>query len=273
MRTSVAGRPGADPGGPTAPTESAAAPAPGTLAALAALALIALPALTAPAAAGPGELAPVVEPDDDGGDDGGDGPRRAGEVPSETGAQPVGATRDGHKGQLGVSAQVVSGSRFIKTWDAADFCGDRGESATGNATYCFGRVPVALDLTLSYGLTAHLELMLELRFGLERDFGATAASGEGPRLRHYSPGVRLYFSERGVLKFFSTVQVALDATAYQDASGAGRGVDVALRNANGLFVDFHDAYGAYVFFGEELAFRRWLEAGLEFGVGIQGRYP
>jgi hypothetical protein len=187
--------------------------------------------------------------------------------------QPVGSLRAGHHKQIGLSAQIVSGSRFIKTWDPADYCGDRGESSTGNAVYCFSRVPVTLDLTASYGIRPHLELMFEMRFGLERDFGSTSNSGDGPRLRHYSPGVRFYFNDKGVMKFFSTAQIALDATGYRDASGDSRGVDFALRNANGIFLDFHDAYGAYVFFGEELEFKRWLEAGLELGIGIQGRYP
>lgn len=203
-------------------------------------------------------------------DDGGAEPRL---VPTDSGAEPVGATRLGHKGQIGLAAQIVTGSRFIKTWDAADYCGDRGESSTGNATYCIARVPVTLDLTASYGLTPRIELMFELRLGLERDFGATSTSGNGPRLRHYAPGVRFYFDDRGVAKFFSTAQVALDATGYQDAAGEDRGVDVALRNANGILLDFHDAYGAYAFFGEEIEFKRWLEVGIEAGVGIQGRYP
>ncbi len=186
----------------------------------------------------------------------------------------VGARRAGHKGQFGLAAQIVTGSRFIKTWDSADFCGDRStESTSGNATYCFSRVPTTLDLTASYGLTPKIELMFEMRLGLERDFGSTASSNDGPRLRHYAPGVRFYFNDRGLAKFFSTAQLALDATGYKDASGDGRGVDVALRNANGIFLDFHDAYGAYAFFGEEVEFKRWLEVGIEAGVGIQGRYP
>lgn len=196
------------------------------------------------------------------------------EIPSETGAQEIGSMRAGHHRQIGLSAQIVSGSRFIKTWDPDDYCGDRSsEISTGNAAYCFSRVPVTLDLTATYGVRPHIELMFEMRFGLERDFGATANSGNGPRLRHYSPGVRFYFNDKGLLKFFSTAQIALDATGYKDASNESRGVDFALRNANGIFLDFHDAYGAYVFFGEELEFKRWLEAGLELGVGIQGRYP
>jgi hypothetical protein len=115
--------------------------------------------------------------------------------------------------------------------------------------------------------------MLEMRFGLERYFGSTSSSGAGPRLRHYSPGVRFFFNDKGLMKFFATAQVALDSTGYEDETGESRGVDFALRNANGIFLDFHEAYGAYVFFGEELEFKRWLEAGLEIGFGIQGRYP
>jgi hypothetical protein len=38
-------------------------------------------------------------------------------------------------------------------------------------------------------------------------------------------------------------------------------------------LDFHDAYGAYAFFAEDVAFRRWISVGIEFGAGFQGRYP
>ena len=47
----------------------------------------------------------------------------------------------------------------------------------------------------------------------------------------------------------------------------------SIRNANGLLLDFHDAYGAYLFFAEDVAFRRWISGGIEFGAGFQGRYP
>ncbi|HVK72904.1 MAG TPA: hypothetical protein VM734_06270 [Kofleriaceae bacterium] len=219
---------------------------------------------------------PVTARADDADDDDGGGEPRLIPRPSESSGSADAAPpprRDGHKGQLGLAAQVVTGSRFIKTYDG-EFCGDRStETGNGNATACFSRVPVTLDLTASYGLTPRIELLLELRLGLERDFGATAGAGDGPRLRHYAPGVRFYFNQDEMVKFFSTAQLALDATGYKDAAGQDLGADVAIRNANGIMVDFHDAYGAYAFFGEELAFGRWLEAGLELGLGIQGRYP
>ena len=173
-----------------------------------------------------------------------------------------------------VLAALATGYRLIKTWDNDRYCGARAGvgGGGGNAVYCVGRSPVVLDVTLSYGLTRSLELMLDLRFGLERDFGSTATA-DGPRLRHYAPGLKLFLGEPDTMKFFSTAQLAIDTTGYTELGGAALGTDVRLRNANCLQVDFHDAYGAYAYFAEELAFSRWLEAGVEFGAGIQGRYP
>lgn len=187
---------------------------------------------------------------------------------------PMPEARASHKGQFGLALQLVTGGRFIKTYDD-EHCGDRdtngGES--GNATYCLGRVPFSFDLVATYGLTPRIELMFELRLGIEKDFGGQTGSGDGPRLRHYAPGVRFYFSDTGLMKFFSTAQVAIDSTGYTDPMGEELGTDVTLRNANGLLLDFHDAYGAYAFFAEEVAFRRWISVGVEIGVGFQGRYP
>lgn len=189
-------------------------------------------------------------------------------------APPAAAPRGDHRGQVGLGLSLVTGSRFIKTYDADRYCGDRASAGEGggNATYCFTRTPVALDLTLSYGATGAVELMLDVRLGLERDFGGSS-SASGPRLRHYAPGVRFFLGGKGQVQFTSTAQLAFDLTGYEDAGGDSLGADVRLRNANGIQFDFHDAYGVYVYFAEEVAFRRWLEVGLEGGLGFQGRYP
>lgn len=202
-----------------------------------------------------------------------DGPAEPGRVVPSDDAPPPSTIRGHHKGQLGLALSLATGYRFMATWDNQRYCGDRAtaNNGGGNAAYCFSRTPFSLDVTLSYGVSTSIELMLDVRLGLERDFGSSATA-EGPRLRHYAPGVRFFLGGRDQLLFYSTAQLAIDTTAYTDG-GADLGTDVRLRNANGLQVDFHDAYGAYVYFGEELAFRRWLEIGLEAGAGIQGRYP
>ena len=179
-----------------------------------------------------------------------------------------------HKGQFGLALSVATGGRVIKTYDG-EYCGDRdgNGNGTGNAAICVSRMPFVFDLTASYGVTSKIELLFEMRLGVERDFGGSIGASDGPRLRHYAPGVKFYFADRGLLKFFSTAQIAIDATGYTDPAGGELATDFAVRNANGLQLDFHDAYGAYAYFAEELSFRRWISVGAEVGVGFQGRYP
>jgi hypothetical protein len=177
-----------------------------------------------------------------------------------------------HLHQIGVALQIPIGYRVIKPYEDNDYCGERGTDEP-NAPICVGRAPQSFDLELAYGIKRNLELMLELRIGIERDFPATFNDSDGPRLFHLAPGVKVYFSDSGTAKLFSTAQLAFDFTGYEDAAGDGRGVDFVLRNVNGLQLDLHPSYGLYLFIGEELAFKRWLMFGIEAGIGIQGRYP
>lgn len=179
-----------------------------------------------------------------------------------------------HKGQFGLALSVATGGRVIKPYDG-EYCGERdgNGNGTGNAAVCITRMPVVFDLSMTYGVTPRIELLFDLRLGVERDFGGSASVSDGPRLRHYAPGVRFYFGDRGLMKFYSTAQIAIDATGYTDPAGGELDTDFAVRNANGLMLDFHEAYGAYVYFAEEASFRRWIGLNVEFGVGFQGRYP
>ena len=157
---------------------------------------------------------------------------------------------------------------------AADgaYCGKRGQNGAANEAYCLARSPVALDLELAYGVKPDTEILLEIRLGLERDFGAVQGA-EGPRVHHFAPGARFFFAETGRAKFFSTFQAVIDTTGYKDELGKSRGVDLGIRNVNGFWFDVHHAYGLYAFFGEQAGFKRWLSGSLEVGLGVQGRYP
>ena len=178
-----------------------------------------------------------------------------------------------HHQQFAVGLQIPIGYRAIKTWKEEDFCGTRGTDGAQNAPGCIERRPFGLDFELAYGVKKNLEVMMEIRIGLERDFAATAADSDGPRLFHVAPGAKFYFSDAGVSKLFSTVQLAFDFTGYDDAAGDSRGVEFLARNVNGLQLDLNPSYGLYAFIGEEIGFRRWLLFGVEAGIGIQGRYP
>jgi hypothetical protein len=201
---------------------------------------------------------PATGPVDDGADEDPD--------PDDLGA--------GHKGQFGLAMQFSVGMRGILPYNE-EYCGERAENGEGTnfADFCFERSPIPIDLLFSYGLNANVELLLEMRFGLERDFGGTPSETSGPRPRMYAPGVKAYFSESGKSRLFSTLQVMFDTTGYTTPAGEEIGLDWGVRNVNGLQFDLQRAIGIYFFLGELVTWDRWLSVQVEAGLGIQGRFP
>lgn len=172
-----------------------------------------------------------------------------------------------HKGQFGVSARLSLGVRGIATYENNVYCGKTdAEAEFGYASVCTGRTPLALDLEFSYGVKPTIELLLEMRLGIESEFGSTPSAG-GPRAFWLSPGARFFFSEAARAKFFVQPQIVLDFTGHE------RGNDFGVRGIEGLWIDLHRSYGVYFYVGETLEFSRWLSATFEGGMGFQGRYP
>ncbi len=177
-----------------------------------------------------------------------------------------------HKGQFQVSARLALGLRAITPYND-EYCGKtQQDTSNGFAPVCTGRAPLSLDFELGYGVGHRIDAFLELRLGLERDFPGTPTSTDGTQLVHVSPGARFFFSDAGRSKLFTTAQLVIDFSGYQDPAGAKLGTDIGVRNMSGLWVDLDKAYGFYVFVGETATVARWLRFELEAGVGIQGRY-
>lgn len=190
-------------------------------------------------------------------------------------AEPAGDEDLSHHRQLQVSARLAMGLRGIATYDDTTYCGDTDASAAnGFAPVCTGRSPIAVDFELGYGVTRTIDLFLELRIGIENDFGGVPTSDDGPRPFHLSPGARFFFSDggRGTMKLFTTAQLVFDFAGYEDAAGASLGSDFGVRNMSGVWFDLDRAYGFYVFVGETATVARWLRFELEGGIGLQGRY-
>ena len=166
-----------------------------------------------------------------------------------------------NQGQFGVHFKVGTGYRGILRYND-EICGQAGEDL------CLERAPFSMDLGLSYRATERLELLVEMRLGLEGDFGINDATS-GNKIRNYSPGVKLYFSDAGTAKFFSTLQLVIDTTEYPQADK----VDWGFKNTSGLQIDMHKTVGIYFFFGEIVSWSRWLRLELEGGMGIQARFP
>jgi hypothetical protein len=168
--------------------------------------------------------------------------------------------RISHAGQVGVHLALGTGYRVVAPYDD-EYCGAADE-------VCLGRSPVSLDLGLAYGVNSKLEVLLEMRIGLERDFGTTPDT-DGPRLRSYAPGVKVYISDVGVTKFFSTLQLVIDTTDFDQSPGT----DFAVKQTNGLQLDVHETVGLFFYFGEVVGWDRWLRFEMEGGVGLQARFP
>jgi hypothetical protein len=172
-----------------------------------------------------------------------------------------------HKGQFGLSARLGLGVRGIATYGTKDeYCGSIDQEDGGPASVCTGRTPLALDLEASYGVARSIELALELRVGIERDFGIDQAQ-DGPRPVHLALGARFSFSETNRTKLFVQPMVVADF------SDRMQGNDFGVRGLQGFWIDLHRSYGIYAYVSETLEFARWLSASFEAGVGIQGRYP
>jgi hypothetical protein len=129
-----------------------------------------------------------------------------------------------------------------------------------------------MDFEVGYGVAPKIDAFLELRVGIEADFGTTPSTGDGAHVFHLSPGARFFFAEGATAKLFSTAQLVIDFAGYQDSIGGDLGTDFGLRNSNGIWIDLDRAYGFYAYAGPTLTFARWLRFELEAGVGVQGRY-
>ncbi len=185
---------------------------------------------------------------------------------------PEAPVRLSHKGQFELSARLALGLRAITPYHE-EYCGKQDATASnGFAAVCTGRAPFSLDFEIGYGVGHRVDAFIELRLALEQDFGASPSATEGARLFHVSPGARIFFSDAGKSKLFTTGQLVLDFSGYEDPAGKKLGTDFGVRNMSGLWVDLDKAYGFYVFIGETATFARWLRFELEAGVGIQGRY-
>jgi len=189
---------------------------------------------------------------------------------------PAVAAADGfsHHKQFELSARLAFGLRGIATYEKTTYCGETDSStSTGLSRVCTGRSPVVLDFELGYGVKPKIDLFLELRIGLESDFGATPAAGDGPHPFHLSPGARFFFSDTKRIKLFTTAQLVVDFAGYEDAMGNKLGTDFGIRNMSGLWFDLAKSYGIYGFVGETATFARWLRFEFEGGFGFQYRYP
>jgi hypothetical protein len=191
-------------------------------------------------------------------------PAEAGETHSAFG----GPAEMNHRLQTGLSIMPGTGYRLIVPYKDGQECGDA--SGIAKKRVCAHSVPAFLDFQLSFGVGSRVDLIADIRFGLQSD---PAISGAGSHQFALAPGLRFWLDQEVALKFYTTLQFVYD---YTDFAASGTGIsssDVGVRNANGLMYDPIRNVGFFVQFGETIGFMRWFRIDLDVGLGAQIRFP
>ncbi len=169
--------------------------------------------------------------------------------------------RWGHRmqGELRVTASV--GYAIAIHYERSPPC-----DAVGS-TFCHGRTPFTLDFAGGFGVLEWLEVEARFRLGVEQTQGLSITNGVGSALPMAAGvGVRAYGSESSRFKFGFGAAVLLDFTANQP-------LDVVARLDQGIHYDVARNFAFYVQVGETIQFLRNLYAGIDGGLGVQGRFP
>lgn len=171
-----------------------------------------------------------------------------------------------HDLQFGLAVLLGDGYRGIFPYQTMIDCGD---AKTNDNRVCTNRSPVFIDLQPSFGLSERWDFLVDLRFGLGRDFNTH-------RQFFAMPGFRYWLDPQSQVKFFTTIQLAYDRSSQNNQPNAPHQIsdnDLGVRNSNGLMVEVMRNFGVFVQFGETIAFYRWLSFSVDAGLGVQARIP
>lgn len=169
--------------------------------------------------------------------------------------------------QTGVSVMPGTGYRLIARYNDHQYCAD--SSGVQGKPVCARRLPTFLDFQLAFGALARMDVIVDLRFGLEQD---PATASTNTHQFALAPGLRFWLDQEVTLKFYTTLQFVYDYETYLPGTSTPNS-DFGVRNANGLMLDLIRNVGIYLQFGETLGFRRWFRIDLDLGLGVQLRFP
>jgi len=171
-----------------------------------------------------------------------------------------------HELQFGLSLLIGGGYRGIFPYTPDTPCGD---AKAADNRVCTNRAPSFIDVQPSFGISRSWDVLVDVRFSLEKDFN-------NERPLWIMPGFRYWMDPQSQVKFFTTIQLAYDPSSTYSAVGAPHPVskqDLAFRNSNGLMIEIMRNFGVYAQFGETIGFLRWLTFAVDAGVGVQARVP
>jgi hypothetical protein len=167
-----------------------------------------------------------------------------------------------HDLQFGIAVLFGDGYRMIFPYSSQPV--DCGDSNGMGARVCTSRAPSFIDLQPSFGISQSWDVLVDFRLGIEKDFNTL-------RQLFIMPGFRYWLDTQSHVKFFTTIQLAYDAS--KQNTSAQKSTDFGVRNSNGLMVEIMRNFGVYAQFGETMGFVRWLSFSVDAGIGIQARVP
>jgi hypothetical protein len=185
-------------------------------------------------------------------------PREPTPPASQPAAKPPGMS---HRFQGSLGVIVGTGYRGLVRYHGTQ--GTCEDVAGSDKTFCHSRVPTFLDLQGAFGVTRGLSAIVDFRLGLEQDFTHS-------RPLALAPGIKYYIDAEDRLKFFITLQLAIDFTG--QLPDVPR-TDIGIRNAVGLQFDLHRMFGFWLQLGDTLAFRRYFRFELDAALGLEVRFP
>jgi hypothetical protein len=175
-----------------------------------------------------------------------------------------GPAKDNHHLQTGFSIAPGAGYRLIVPYKENQACGDR--SGQPEKRVCSNYVPFYTEFQLSFGVTSRLDVVMDLRFGIQTD-----PTQAGRRQFMFAPGLRFWLDQEVATKFYSTLQFAYDYMNFVDPRYANS--DYGVRNVNGFMFDPIRNVGFFIQVGETIGLARWFRIDIDLGMGIQVRFP
>lgn len=197
-------------------------------------------------------------------------------------AAPVAAPQDknySHALQLGLRAGLLGGYRMVFRYDDSPLCvpPDFQKSFDDQQKFCGHMGPALVDVALSFAPLGGIEPFVMGRFGLVGE----SQTNTQP-LKIVGVGARIYTRQKQALKIFVEPSLGIE---FEDGAGAPEWTfngafdpqyktDVVFRAAVGPQFDFARGVGAYLqVFGMSVGVLRYIHATLEFGGGLQVRFP
>jgi hypothetical protein len=186
----------------------------------------------------------------------------AGDEPAEEPSKPPGkkpqtTTSLGHQWQFGFGVRAGTGYRVIMPYEEEN-CGEADKSV------CGGRQPFWLELSPSFGLLDSLELLVDVRLILEKDFADSTGF-------FVAPGIKYYTDPEDIFKLYFTGQVVLESQDQKHEPSLSS-FDIGIRSVLGLQFDILRYVGLFAQGGIIIGFKRWLTFSVDFAAGVQVRY-